>query len=102
MASLTTLPVLGVAIEEKPDGLNPALGSMAAMPAEGGPLAVTGREKAGAINASLVAARILSLANPELAVRVEQRMKDKSHEVMFEKHFTVMNMSDEEIAALAA
>ncbi len=65
VASMSKLPVLGVAVTSNPDVLNRALGSMIGMP-EGKPLA-TFQGESGAFNAGLFAARILSLHDPELA-----------------------------------
>ncbi|MCL2280423.1 5-(carboxyamino)imidazole ribonucleotide mutase [Candidatus Saccharibacteria bacterium] len=66
VASETTLPVLGVAIESSPDSTNSAIGSMIRMP-EGVPLATMGKNKAAAVNAALMSIRILALNDPELA-----------------------------------
>ncbi|MGB4758679.1 MAG: 5-(carboxyamino)imidazole ribonucleotide mutase [Candidatus Saccharimonadales bacterium] len=70
LASETRLPVLGVAIENSPDPMNSALGSMVYMP-KGKPLATMGRKEAAAHNAALFAVRILALADPELAARYD-------------------------------
>ncbi|MDO8429241.1 MAG: 5-(carboxyamino)imidazole ribonucleotide mutase [Candidatus Daviesbacteria bacterium] len=68
-ASETSIPVLGVAIKGSIlDGLD-ALYSMVRMP-EGAPLATLGIDVAGAKNAALFAARILSLNDPSLARRL--------------------------------
>lgn len=69
-ASETTLPVLGVAITSNPDVLNRALGSMIGLP-EGKPLA-SFQGKEGAFNAGLLAARILSLARPDITAALEE------------------------------
>jgi 5-(carboxyamino)imidazole ribonucleotide mutase len=66
VASLTTLPVLGVPISSKAlKGLDSLL-SIVQMPA-GAPLATLAIGEAGATNAGLLAARILALADPALA-----------------------------------
>ena len=70
LASETRLPVLGVAIESSPDGLNSAFGSMVRMP-EGVPLATMGKNQAGAANAGLEAVRILALSDPILAAQYD-------------------------------
>ena len=79
-ASETLLPVLGVA-PKKTDAA--AIGSMIEMP-EGIPLAYLGGgsepyRNAGAVNAALMAARILALSDPDLAERI------KSHREQLEK-----------------
>jgi 5-(carboxyamino)imidazole ribonucleotide mutase len=68
VASETVLPVLGVAVTSSPDTLNRALGSMIGMP-EGKPLA-TFQGTAGAYNAGLFAARVLSLQDGALRARL--------------------------------
>jgi len=92
LASETTLPVLGVAIESSPDGLNPAFGSMVRMP-EGVPLATMGKNKAGAVNAALEAVRILALSDPELAKNYAEWINSQSAAVEFK---------DEELNRLGA
>ncbi len=68
-ASMTELPVLGVPIESKAlKGLDSLL-SIAQMPA-GVPVGTLAIGEAGAANAGLLAAQILSLADPSLAARV--------------------------------
>jgi 5-(carboxyamino)imidazole ribonucleotide mutase len=69
-ASLTTLPVLGVPVRSKTlDGLDSLL-SIAQMPA-GVPVGTMAVGEAGARNAGLMAARILALADPALAARLD-------------------------------
>jgi 5-(carboxyamino)imidazole ribonucleotide mutase len=69
-ASMTDLPVLGVPIESKAlKGLDSLL-SIAQMPA-GVPVGTLAIGRAGAINAALLAAAILALADPALAGRLE-------------------------------
>ncbi|MFW5680378.1 MAG: 5-(carboxyamino)imidazole ribonucleotide mutase [Pseudomonadota bacterium] len=69
IASLTTLPVLGVPVRsEALSGLD-SLYSIVQMPA-GVPVATFAIGRAGAVNAGLQAAAILALADPLLAERV--------------------------------
>jgi 5-(carboxyamino)imidazole ribonucleotide mutase len=68
-ASLTELPVLGVPVESKAlSGLD-SLYSIVQMPA-GVPVGTLAIGKAGAINAALLAASVLALADPELSGRL--------------------------------
>ena len=69
VAALTELPVIGVPMPGGiADGLD-ALVSTAQMPA-GVPVATVAVGKAGAVNAALLAARILALYDQELAARL--------------------------------
>ena len=69
-ASMTRLPVLGVPVESKTlQGLDSLL-SIAQMPA-GVPVGTLAIGKAGAVNAGLLAAAILSLGDSELAGRLD-------------------------------
>jgi 5-(carboxyamino)imidazole ribonucleotide mutase len=69
-AAMTALPVLGVPIESKAlKGLDSLL-SIAQMPG-GVPVGTLTIGKSGAINAGLLAASILALADPALAERLE-------------------------------
>lgn len=69
-ASLTTLPVLGVPIAtEALSGLD-SLYSIVQMPA-GVPVGTLAIGKAGAVNAALLAAGVLALADPALAERLQ-------------------------------
>jgi 5-(carboxyamino)imidazole ribonucleotide mutase len=69
-ASMTRLPVLGVPVESKTLGGLDSLLSIAQMPA-GIPVGTLAIGKAGAANAGLLAAAILSLADPALAGRLD-------------------------------
>jgi 5-(carboxyamino)imidazole ribonucleotide mutase len=70
IASLTTLPVLGVPVRsEALSGLD-SLYSIVQMPA-GVPVGTFAIGRAGAVNAGLQAAAILALADPALAERLE-------------------------------
>ncbi|MCA8908466.1 MAG: 5-(carboxyamino)imidazole ribonucleotide mutase [Rhodospirillaceae bacterium] len=69
-AAMTTLPVLGVPVESKAlKGLDSLL-SIVQMPG-GVPVGTLAIGKAGAINAALLAASILSLGDPETAAALE-------------------------------
>jgi 5-(carboxyamino)imidazole ribonucleotide mutase len=68
-ASMTDLPVLGVPVEVRSLGGLDALLSIVQMPA-GVPVGTLAVGAAGARNAGLLAARILSLTDPALAERV--------------------------------
>lgn len=70
MASMTTLPVLGVPIESKALGGLDSLLSIVQMPG-GVPVGTLAIGKAGAKNAALFAASILSLQNPPLAQKLK-------------------------------
>jgi 5-(carboxyamino)imidazole ribonucleotide mutase len=67
-ASHTTLPVLGVPMESKLNGLDSLL-STAQMPS-GIPVGTLSIGKAGAMNAALMAAAILALKRPELKDKI--------------------------------
>lgn len=69
-AALTTLPVLGVPIANTPLNGQDALYSIVQMPA-GVPVGTLAIGEPGAVNAGLLAAKILSLGDPGLAARVD-------------------------------
>ena len=69
IAAMTTLPVLGVPVESKALKGQDSLLSIVQMPA-GIPVGTLAIGKAGAVNAGLLAAAILALADPELAGRL--------------------------------
>jgi 5-(carboxyamino)imidazole ribonucleotide mutase len=69
-AALTPLPVLGVPIPTTTLGGEDSLYSIVQMPA-GVPVGTLAIGEMGAINAGLLAAQILALADPRLAERVE-------------------------------
>lgn len=71
IASMTTLPVLGVPVESKTLHGQDSLLSIVQMPG-GVPVGTLAIGKAGAINAALLAASILSLADEELAARLTE------------------------------
>jgi len=70
VASLTTLPVLGVPVESHALKGQDSLLSIVQMPA-GIPVGTLAIGRAGAVNAALLAASILSLHDPALATRLE-------------------------------
>ncbi len=69
IAAKTILPVLGVPVESKLNGLDSLL-SMVQMPA-GIPVGVLAVGRAGAVNAALLAVAILARSRPELRERLE-------------------------------
>ena len=69
IAAKTVLPVLGVPVESKLNGLDSLL-SMVQMPA-GIPVGVLAVGRAGAVNAALLAVAILARSRPELRRRLE-------------------------------
>lgn len=86
VAAKTTLPVIGVPVQSRTlNGLDSLL-SIVQMPG-GIPVATTAIGKAGAINAGLLAAQMLSMYDLEVAERLEEKRK-----VMTE---TVMESSDQ-------
>ncbi|WP_203364333.1 5-(carboxyamino)imidazole ribonucleotide mutase [Bacillus sp. REN10] len=86
VAAKTTLPVIGVPVQSKAlNGLDSLL-SIVQMPG-GVPVATVAIGKAGATNAGLLAAQILSVTNNELAERLDKR-RDAVRE-------TVMESSDQ-------
>jgi 5-(carboxyamino)imidazole ribonucleotide mutase len=81
VASLTTLPVLGVPVESKAlKGLDSLL-SIAQMPG-GVPVGTLAIGKAGAKNAGLLAASILGLSDDTLAARVARFRQDQTESVV--------------------
>jgi 5-(carboxyamino)imidazole ribonucleotide mutase len=79
-AAMTTLPVLGVPVESKAlSGLD-SLYSIVQMP-PGVPVGTLAIGKAGAINAALLAAGVLALADPALAARLEAWRKQQTDAV---------------------
>jgi 5-(carboxyamino)imidazole ribonucleotide mutase len=80
VASMTTLPVLGVPIETKALGGEDSLLSIVQMPA-GVPVGTLAIGRAGAINAALLAASILALSDAGLASRLDAWRKEQSASV---------------------
>ncbi len=71
VASLTLLPVFGVPVESKALAGQDSLLSIVQMPS-GVPVGTLAIGKAGAINAALLAARVLALHDPALDNRLEE------------------------------
>jgi 5-(carboxyamino)imidazole ribonucleotide mutase len=69
-ASMTSLPVFGVPVESKALSGEDSLLSIVQMPA-GIPVGTLAIGKAGAVNAALLAASVLSLSDKDLAARLE-------------------------------
>ena len=69
-AAFTSLPVLGVPVASKALSGQDSLLSIVQMPA-GVPVGTLAIGEAGAVNAGLLAASILALADPALALRLE-------------------------------
>ena len=76
-AALTTLPVLGVPMQSSGLGGLDSLLSIVQMPA-GVPVATFAIGRAGAVNAALFAAQMLSLADPGVAARLAEYRKTQS------------------------
>ncbi len=76
-ASMTSLPVFGVPVESKALSGQDSLLSIVQMPA-GIPVGTLAIGKAGAVNAALLAASVLSLGDPALAQRLEARRAAQS------------------------
>ena len=70
-AALTPLPVFGVPVESKALSGIDSLHSIVQMPA-GVPVGTLAIGKAGAVNAALLAAAVLALADPALANRLDE------------------------------
>jgi len=80
IASLTTLPVLGVPVESRALGGVDSLYSIVQMPA-GVPVGTFAIGRAGAVNAALQAAAILALGDPDLAERLAAWRRRQSEAV---------------------
>ena len=80
VAAKTVLPVLGVPVESKLNGLDSLL-SMVQMPA-GIPVGVLAVGRAGAVNAALLAVAILARSRPELRERLERFRADQAAAVL--------------------
>lgn len=74
VAAKTTLPVIGVPVQSKALNGMDSLLSIVQMPG-GVPVATVAIGKAGATNAGLLAAQILSITNNEVASKLEERRK---------------------------
>jgi len=82
VAAKTLLPVLGVPMESKVNGLDSLL-SMVQMP-RGIPVGTLAIGEAGAVNAALFAAAILALEDPTLRDRIAAYRKARADEVLRE------------------
>ena len=79
-AALTPLPVFGVPIESKLQGVD-SLYSIVQMPA-GIPVGTLAIGRAGAVNAALLATAILAGSRPDLQERLEQHRADQTASVL--------------------
>jgi 5-(carboxyamino)imidazole ribonucleotide mutase len=79
-AAKTLLPVLGVPMESTLLGLDSLL-SIVQMPG-GVPVGTLGIGKAGAVNAALLAARMLALFDPDVAAALERWVADQAGRVL--------------------
>ena len=83
VASQTLLPVLGVPVQSQAlQGLDSLL-SIVQMPG-GVPVGTLAIGKAGAINAALLAGRILAATRPELRVKLQQLQTEQTQKVLAE------------------
>ncbi len=80
ISAYTTLPVIGVPLDASLQGMD-ALFSMVQMP-PGVPVATMGVGKAGAKNAALLAAEILSLSDETMQERLTQYRQDMKMNVL--------------------
>lgn len=86
LASLTTLPVIGVPLAGTPLQGFDSLLSIVQMP-PGVPVATVAVGEMGARNAGHLAAEILALSNPELAERVRRRRREVAARVQLPEGF---------------
>ena len=88
VAAKTPIPVIGVPVKGwATDGLDSLL-SMAQMP-RGVPVATVAIGRTGAVNAALLAGRILALSDPEIAAAVEQDRQRRAEEQLSQPHPTL-------------
>ncbi len=88
VAAKTPLPVIGVPVKGwATDGLDSLL-SMAQMP-RGVPVATVAIGRTGAVNAALLAGRILGLSNPEVAQRLDEDRQRRAEEALNQPHPTL-------------
>jgi len=73
VASHTTLPVIGVPMESRLDGMDSLL-SIVQMPA-GVPVATVSIGKAGAVNAAILAAEIIAISDEKVDKKLEEHKK---------------------------
>lgn len=81
VAAKTTLPVIGVPVQSKALNGMDSLLSIVQMPG-GVPVATVAIGKAGAVNAGLLAAQILSISNEELAGLLDSRREQTRKKVL--------------------
>ena len=81
IASKTTLPVIGVPVQTKALNGMDSLLSIVQMPG-GVPVATVAIGRAGAVNAGLLAAEMLSIADPAIADRLEERRRETKEKVL--------------------
>ncbi|MBF8378877.1 5-(carboxyamino)imidazole ribonucleotide mutase [Alicyclobacillus mali] len=81
VASKTTLPVIGVPVQTSALGGLDSLLSIVQMPG-GVPVATMAIGRAGAVNAGLMAARILAVTDTEIAARLEARQQSIRDQVL--------------------
>jgi len=81
VAAKTTLPVIGVPVQSKALNGMDSLLSIVQMPG-GVPVATVAIGKAGAVNAGLLAAQILSISNEELAGLLDSRREQTRKKVV--------------------
>lgn len=80
IASLTTLPVIGIPMPTDRAGGLDSLFSTVQMP-KGVPVATVGIGKSGAQNAALLAAQILALSDPDLKQKLQEKKADLACQV---------------------
>jgi 5-(carboxyamino)imidazole ribonucleotide mutase len=81
VASKTRLPVLGVPVESKTMKGIDSLLSISQMPA-GIPVGTLAIGKAGASNAALLAASILAVNDPEIAIEIEEFRENQTNNIL--------------------
>ena len=88
VAAKTAIPVIGVPVKGwATDGLDSLL-SMAQMP-RGVPVATVAIGRTGAVNAALLAGRILALSDPEIAAAVDRDRERRAEEQLSQPHPTL-------------
>ncbi len=88
VAAKTPIPVIGVPVKGwATDGLDSLL-SMAQMP-RGVPVATVAIGRTGAVNAALLAGRIIALSDPEIADAVKRDREQRAAEQLSQPHPTL-------------
>ena len=80
VAAHTSLPVLGIPMDNPPMGGLDALLATVQMPG-GVPVATFGANSGGPVNAALFAARLLAVSDPNLAKRIEEHRQQQTEAV---------------------